>query len=176
MINWKLALKFGLISGGLIITSFFINHSLEGGEDFGTGEIIGYSVMLLALFGSIIIGVKNFRDKSLGGLMTFKQGFFNGLAIVFIASVIYVIGWMVYQPYFAPDFADKYNAAQIEKVKADDSLTEQEKTEKIADMEAFIIQYKKPYIMAAFTFIEIFPVGIVVSLISGLALMKRKPK
>lgn len=174
--NLKLVLKYGLISGGLIISTFFITFYLQGdSQDFGTGEIIGYSVMLLA-FTAIFIGLKNFRDKTLGGLMTFKQGFLNGLGIVLVASIIYVLGWMLYQPNFAPDFADKYNAAQVEKVKADDTMSDRQKEEKIAEMEAFLIEYKKPHVMAAFTFLEIFPIGLVVALISSLVLMKRKPK
>ena len=173
--NLKLAFKYGLISGGLIVASFFINYFIKGdSEDFSTGEIVGYAVMLLAL-SAVFIGLKNFRDKTLGGLMTFKQGFLNGLGIVLVASIIYVIGWLIYQPNFAPDFADKYNAAQVDKVQADDSLTEEQKGEKIEEMEAFLIEYKKPHIMAAYTFMEIFPVGLIVVLISSLVLMKRKP-
>ena len=174
--NLKLALKYGLICGGLIVASFFINYFIKGdSEDFSTGEIVGYTVMLLAL-SAVFIGLKNFRDKTLGGLMTFRQGFLNGLGIVLVASIIYVLGWMIYQPNFAPDFADKYNAAQVEKVKTDSTLTPEQQNEKIAEMEAFLVEYKKPHVMAAFTFLEIFPVGLIVVLISSFALMKRKPK
>lgn len=105
--------------------------------------------------------------------MSFKQGFFVGLGIVLVASVIYVIGWIIYQPNFAPDFADKYNATQIEKMIANNELSVQEKDKRIEEMKDFLVDYKKPHIMAAYAFIEIFPVGLIVTLIASLFLKKK---
>ena len=171
--NLRTSLIYGSISGSLIISSFFIVFFIQGDNpDYSIGELVGYASMLLA-FTAVFIGMKNFRDKSLGGIMTFKQGFLTGLGIVLVASSIYVIGWMIYQPNFAPDFADKYNAAEIAKVQVDTDLSEEEKKEQIHEMEEFLVSYKKPYVMAAYTFLEIFPVGLVVALIAALFLKKK---
>ena len=94
--NLKTSLKYGAISGGLMVGSFFIVFLIQGDDsDYSKGELVGYAFMLLTLGAGVFIGIKNFRDKSLGGLMTFKQGFLAGLGIVLVASVIYVVGWMI---------------------------------------------------------------------------------
>jgi len=171
--NFRLALKYGSVIGLIIVSSFFIVfYVTEGNPDLINGELIGYATMLLA-FSAVFIGIKNHRDKSLGGIMTFKQGFLCGLGIVLVASIIYVAGWMIYQPNFAPDFADEYFAAQIEKVQANDELTSSEREVKIEELGASLESYKKPHVMAAYTFLEIFPVGLIVTLIASFALRKK---
>jgi len=172
--NWKISLIYGTISGVIIVSSFFIGFYITDGNANSTGELVGYATMLLA-FSAVFIGLKNHRDKSLGGIMSFKQAFSVGLGIVLVASVIYVIGWMIYQPIFAPDFADKWYSGQIELVKANAELTDQEKQVQISSMEASLENYKKPHIMAAYTFMEIFPVGLLVTLIASLFLKKKPP-
>jgi hypothetical protein len=122
----------------------------------------------------VFVGIKNFRDKSLGGFITFKQAFLNGMAIVCVASVIYVIGWMVYMPNFAPDFPDKYAETQVSKIYANPELTDEQKAEKSKEVYVMMDNYKKPHVMAAYTFIEIFPVGLVVTLFISLLVKRGK--
>lgn len=168
--NKKVALKYGLISGLLIASSWYIGYYMSGGNpDMGGGELLGYAIMLLALT-AIFMGIKSIRDEQ--GSLSFKEGFFNGLGITLVASIIYVIGWMIYVPNFAPDFADKYGDSQIELVKERD-MTEVEKEKQIEEITASIETYKQPHVMAAKTFTEIFPVGLLITLISAL-ILKRK--
>lgn len=174
--NYKLALKYGSISGIIIISSFFLWDFLVGHDaESSIGMLVGYASMLLA-FTAIFIGLKNYRDKTLGGQITFKQAFFNGLAMVFVASVIYVAGWMIYMPNFAPDFADKYTAGQVAKIQADESLSNLEKEEKRRELEVMMENYKKPEILAAYTFMEIFPLGLLVTIIISVLVRKNKSK
>ena len=165
----KIALKYGLISGGLIVSSWFITLGQEDTPDFVASEIVGYIIMVAALT-AVFIGVKKIRDEK--GSLSFKEGFFNGLGITLVASFIYVAGWMIYAPNFAPDFADKYAASQIEMVENSD-IDEAEKQVQINDINEWTESYKQPHVMAAMTFTEIFPVGLIVALISAL-ILKRK--
>ncbi|MFK7953217.1 MAG: DUF4199 domain-containing protein [Ekhidna sp.] len=168
--NMKVALKYGLISGLLIVSTWFIGYYLaEGNPDFGGGELVGYAIMLLALT-AVFMGIKSIRDEQ--GTLSFKEGFFNGLGITLVASIIYVIGWMIYVPNFAPDFADKYGDSQIELVK-ELEISEEEKEKQIDEINSTIETYKKPHVMAAMTFAEIFPIGLIVTLISAM-ILKRK--
>ncbi|SNT29607.1 Protein of unknown function [Ekhidna lutea] len=166
--NKKVALKYGLISGGLIVASWFITLGFDS-TDFAGGEIVGYAIMVAALT-AVFMGVKSIRDEK--GSLSFKEGFLNGLGITLVASVIYVIGWMIYLPAFAPDFADKYGASQVEMVEQLD-ISEEEKQKQIEDINEWIETYQQPHVMAAVTFTEIFPVGLIVTLISAL-ILKRK--
>ena len=168
--NTKIALKYGAISGLIIVLSWFI--TIGGGDiDFSGGEIVGYSIMIVALT-AVFLGIKSKRDGMEKGAFTFKDGFLTGLGIVIVASVIYVIGWMIYMPNFAPDFAEKYTTAQIEMIQ-NSNVSDGEKQDQINQLNESMKSYKKPHIMAAFTFIEIFPVGLIVTLISAL-ILKRK--
>ncbi len=165
----KIALKYGLISGGLIVSSWFITVGFDENPDFGMGEIIGYIIMIAAL-SAVFLGVKSIRDEK--GSLSFKEAFFNGLGITLVASIIYVIGWMIYLPSFAPDFADKYAASQVELIEQMD-IEQEEKEKQITEINNWTETYKQPHVMAAVTFAEIFPVGLLVTLISSLILKQK---
>ena len=166
----KVVIKYGAISGLLIVSSWYIGYIVSGGNhDMGGGEIVGYAIMLLALT-AVFMGIKSVRNEK--GSLSFKEGFFNGLGITLVASIIYVIGWMIYVPSFAPDFADKYGDSQIELVK-EQEISEAEKEKQIEEISSWIETYKQPHVMAAMTFAEIFPIGLIVTLISAL-ILKRK--
>ncbi len=176
MKSQKILIVYGLIGGGITVLGFFlwpVLMNIIGKEttDMAAGEIIGYIAMLVAL-SMVFFGLRSFRREK-GGRISFKSAFFNGLIIVAIASVIYVLGWMVYYPNFYPEFADQYLQGQIAAVRALD-LGEEETARRIAELEAFTEEYKKPHIMAGYTFMEIFPVGLIVALISALILRSKK--
>ena len=153
----KIALKYGLISGGLIVSSWFITTGSGDNPNFDVSEIVGYVVMIIALT-AVFIGIKSLRDEKES--LSFKEAFFNGLGITLVASIIYVIGWMIYFPNFAPDFADKYGASQVELIQQSD-MDDEEKQKQIADINEWIETYKQPHVMVALTFVEIFPVGLI---------------
>ena len=169
--NKKIALKYGSISGLLIVSIWYIGYYASGGNpDFEGSELLGFTVMILALSGAIFMGIKSIRDEK--GSLTFKEVFFHGLGIILVACIIHVISWMIYVPSFAPDFADKYGDAQIELVK-EQEITEVEKEKQIEEITSWIETYKQPHVMAAMTFAEIFPIGLLITLISAL-ILKRK--
>lgn len=165
----KIALKYGLISGGLIVSSWFFTLGFEEDPDFGSAEVLGYVIMIAAL-SAVFLGVKSIRDEK--GSLSFKEAFFNGLGITLVASFIYVVGWMIYVPSFAPDFADKYEASQVRLIEEMD-IKEEEKQQQIEEFTEWMDTYKQPHVMAAVTFAEIFPIGLIVTLISSL-ILKRK--
>jgi len=175
----KTALLFGAIAAAINILGWLTMQTLAGpsaeGElpDFDTSEIIGYTAMLLA-FSAIFIGVKRYRDRELNGFITFGKAFTLGLYITLVASVIYVLGWMVYYPNFMPDFADQYSEFQLEKLR-ESGATEAELDVQRTEMNAFIEMYKNPAIMAMITFVEIFPIGLIISLVVGLILKRTNP-
>ncbi len=169
--NTRISLKYGAISGLVIVGSWFLSALISGGDmHFSGGELFGYAFMILALT-AVFMGVKNQRDTK-GGAFSFGEGFMTGLGIVLVASLIYVVGWMIYMPTFAPDFADKYANSQIEMIQNSDVAAD-EKQSQIEEIKTTMENYKKPHVMAAYTFIEIFPVGLLVTLISAL-ILKRK--
>jgi hypothetical protein len=95
-----------------------------------------------------------------------------GLLIAFIGSTMYVISWAFLYNFYMPDFMDRYCAQMIENAKPTSTpaklkeLTEQLNTQKE--------MYKNPVYFVLFTYFEIFPVGVLVSLIAALILKRKK--
>jgi hypothetical protein len=170
----KVVIKNGLIAGGLASGVMAITMALHNcGADFSGGMIIGYSSMLLA-FIFIFVGVKSFRDKQNDGAITFWQGLRIGLLISFIASTMYVITWSIEYHFFLPDFMNQYADAMIKglKTKHASQATIDAMTAKMAEQKEM---YKNPVYFTLFTYAEILPVGILMSLISAL-IFKKKPE
>ena len=170
----KNVLVFGLISGLVVSTLMAISMvTMYNNPDAGHGGgsmIIGYLSMLVA-FSLIFVAVKNYRDKQNGGVISFGKAFKMGLLIALIGSTMYVIMWALVYNFYMPDFMDKYCAQMIESAKATSTpaelqkLTEQMNTQKE--------MYKNPLFFILFTYMEILPVGLIVSLITALILKKK---
>ena len=172
----KVLLIYGLIGGLITVAGFFLWPVLAGEDsptDMDYGQLIGYGFMLIAL-STVFFGLRTFREKN-GGTLTFKEGFLNGMIVVVIASVIYVIGWMIYYPNFMPDFVDTYTNSQIELLKQKD-YTEEELAQEIDSLKDSMEMYQKPYIMSSVSFMEIFPVGLVMTLAFALILRRKEAK
>lgn len=158
----------GLIVSVLMVASIAIYYK---SGNFENGMLYGYASMLLA-FSLVFVGIKNYRDKYNSGIVSFGKAFKIGLLITLIASTIYVIAWMIDYYVFIPDFADKYAAHMLQKLKADGaSLSEIAAQTK--SMESFSEMYKNPFFVVLFTYIEILPVGLIVTLISAFILKKK---
>jgi hypothetical protein len=168
---------YGLISGVLISVFMLVSMNYashcEGNVAYETSMLIGYAAMLIA-FSLVYVGVRNYRNKFNGGVISFGKAFKIGILMVLIASTLYVIAWMIDYFFFMPDFMDKYSAHAIDKLKAEGAsqVKIDKETKEMADMTRM---YKNPVFTAMFTYAEILPVGLIVTLISSL-ILKRKAR
>ncbi len=172
-------LVFGLIAGVIVSTFMAISMAVMSSgnweEGHGSGSmIIGFTAMAVA-FSFIFVGIKNYRDKQNGGTITFGTGFLLGLMISLVASTIYVLTWAVEYHYFLPDFMDKYSAMQIKQLRAS-GLSGAALDKEIKSVETASANYKNPFFFAMYTYAEILPVGIIITLISALILRRKTPK
>ncbi len=171
------SLVFGTIAGVIISTFMGISMAIMScgstDSDGGTGSmIIGFSAMIVA-FSFIFVGIKNYRDKQNAGVITFGKAFLLGLMISLIASTLYVITWAVEFHFFMPDFIDKYSAMQIKELH-ESGVSGAALDEAIKSIENTQLNYKNnPFFFAMYTYMEILPVGIIVTLISS-AILKKK--
>jgi len=163
----KLILVYGAISGLVIIV---INTlSIELGIAY---VWLGFLVMFIA-FSSIFVAVKQYRDDTLGGVIRFGTGFLVGLGITVIASLVYVLVWELYLAMTDYAFIDAYIASIIEGRHAA-GVSEAELAATIADTETIRQQYSNPLFRLPMTFVEVFPVGVLISLISAFILRESK--
>jgi amino acid transporter len=169
---------YGLIAGIVVsilmlFTVNYISHC-EGNIDYGTSMLIGYASMLIA-FSLVFIGIRNYRDKYNEGVISFGKAFKIGIMIVLIASTIYVVAWLIDYFFFMPEFAEKYSAHMLDKLKAT-GASQIEIDKETKEMASFVRMFKNPFFNAMMTYIEILPVGLVVALISSLILKRKSAK
>lgn len=172
----KNILVYGLISGLIVSTLMLLSINnlshCEGNVDMGTSMLIGYASMLLA-FSLVFVGIRNYRDKYNNGIISFGKAFKIGILIVLIASTMYVVAWQIDYFYFIPDFMDKYSAHSINELKAS-GASQAEIDKQVKEMADFAIMYQNPFFNALMTYMEILPVGLLVTLICSF-ILKRKP-
>ncbi|MFT3795487.1 DUF4199 domain-containing protein [Flavobacterium sp.] len=172
----KTVLNYGLISG--IIVSLWMSVTMlgfgcQGADNMEWGMALGFAGMIIA-FAFIFVAIKNYRDKFNGGTVSFGKAFMIGLWISLIASSFYVVTWLVIYYNFMPDFMDKYAAKVIEQIQASGAPAAEIK-EQIAEMEHSREQYKNPIFVMLYTYMEILPVGLLITIITALFL-KKKPQ
>ena len=95
-----------------------------------------------------------------------------GTYIAIIASTMYVITWMIISDLFMPDFMETYMNAMIETMKENGS-SQAEIDTYVEEMKGWGELYKNPFFKVLITYMEILPVGLLVSLISALILKKK---
>ncbi len=169
----KTILTFGLISGAVSSAMMLLTVPFHDRIGFETaGYVVGYTAIVLS-FLLVYFGIRSYRDNVAGGQITFAKGFAIGLGITLISCVFYVITWEALYFTVLHDFPAKYAAHMIEKLKAS-GATDAVIAQKAKELEQFKVMYENPLINAALTFIEPFPVGLAMTLLSA-ALLKKKP-
>ncbi|MBP2160139.1 MULTISPECIES: DUF4199 domain-containing protein [Asticcacaulis] len=162
----KKILSYGAIAGIIVgLPMFLMTVSLKGHPPAPWGMVIGYTTMLVAL-STVFIAVKRHRDAELGGVIKFWPAFGLGLGISIVAGILYVLTWEAAQAVSGIDFAGDYSRELIEAQKAK-GIGGAELARFTAEMEAFRTNYANPLWRLPMTFAEIFPVGILVSLVSA---------
>ena len=169
----KQLLIFGVLAGVINMIGWVLNHWLfSNSTDVTDGELVGYIAMILS-FTMIYFGVKKHRDQLGEGAFTFRQGLTNGLIIVLVSSTLYVIGWEIYQPNFIPDFYDQYYSQSLEDMRIA-GATESELQIKQDEIDSWKASFENPFIRIPLTFMEIFPIGLIIALFCAL-ILRRKP-
>jgi hypothetical protein len=160
----RLILAFGLAAG--VIAILPMSYMVAGSSSPAAHSMVaGYAVMLLAL-SLVFVGVKRYRDRMRGGAIRFLPALGIGLAISAVAGVVYAIGWEITLAITDYAFVDDYAAAALE-AKRTSGASAAEIAKLAADMAAFKAQYLNPAFRLPMTFAEIFPVGILVSLVAA---------
>lgn len=160
----------GIITGGLMLATMPL--FVDGIIKMENGLWIGYTGMVIAL-SLVFFGVKSFRDHHAEGKITFGKGLLVGLGITLIASLFYVIAWEITFSRSGEWFMQQWSTGELDKLKTS-GATEAEL--KIAEQkwDEFGLLYQNPLIRFGMTLMEIFPVGILISLISAALLRKKE--
>ena len=158
---------FGTLAGVIVIGGMLAVIGWHSGSpEIGDHSLnVGYTIMIVAL-SMIFFGIKRYRDVELGGVIGFGRAFMVGLGITIVAGIIYVMVWEVYMAATNYTFMNAYADAMIAGERAKGASPEAI-AKLTAEMEKLKVDYMNPLFRVPMTFIEIFPVGVVVSLISA---------
>lgn len=167
-IIWVNGLIGGSIVAVLMIASTFLSY---GQANYEASMALTYLGMLLA-FSFVFVGIKSFRDTHNSGKISFGKAFKIGFLIALIASSVYVLVWLVEYYFFIPDFMEKYTAEMMKQY-SEANYTAAEIQAKTAELEGYKEMYKNPLWVIGMTYMEILPIGIILSLIAAFV-FKRK--
>ena len=164
----KIIFKNGLLGGLVVSTTMIITTIfMKAYPDKEPSMVLGFLSMFLS-FLFIIIGIKQQDALNKSGV-SFWKSFKTGFYISAIISTIYVLVWLVIYYNFFPDFMDNYSNIVLKNAKPE------ELTAKTLEMEQMKVAYKNPIFVILYTYIEVFPLGILVALITPtVTLIKQK--
>src|SRR3984893_7408465 len=169
----KTIITFGLISGVVSSLMMAATVPFAGRISFDKGLIVGYTGIVLS-FLLVFFGIRSYRDNYGNGQITFSKAFAVGISITLISCICYVVTWEIIYFNFLPDFMDKYGAHVIEKTKASGASAAAVQAE-VGQVKKYKEMYANPLLNVAMTFIEPFPIGLVITLASA-AVLRRKPR
>lgn len=167
----KTVLTFGLISGAVSSAMMLLNVPLADRIGFDNAELVGYTTIVLS-FLLVFFGVRSYRDNVAGGHLTFGRALGVGLLITLVSCACYVATWQLVYYRLAPGFSDRYAAHYLERQRASGATPEEldATARQIEDYKALL---ENPVVNAAITFLEPFPIGLAVSLITAGVLRRR---
>jgi Protein of unknown function (DUF4199) len=169
----KLIIRYGMISGLMI--SLFMILSLALFFKDGCGDessmYYGFGTMLVSL-SLIYFAIRRFRNEKPENYK-YSSALLIGLGISLICSLMYVITWEIAFNNFVPDFMDKYAAFYIQGLEKDGMAAAEIAIEK-AKMDEQVVMYQKTWYRMGITFTEIFPMGLLVSLVAPIFVRKKK--
>ena len=170
----RIIFVYGFIAGLVVIGSAIIAITLTGGENTAHSAMawLGYLIMLIAL-SSIFVAIKRYRDTQLGGVIGFGKATLLGLGISVVAGVIYVVCWEIYLVATDHAFISQYVEGAIAAKQAE-GMGGAELDAYIAQMNTLEQQYANPLFRVPMTFLEIFPVGLLITLVSAAILRNGK--
>jgi hypothetical protein len=163
----KIIIKNGFFGGlivsiVLIVTTIFVKVY----PDKEPSMVLGFTSMLLA-FIFVIIGIR--ENKVINGAKAgFWKSFYVGLNISFIISSIHVLVWLIVFYNFFPDFMEKHSQMIIKNTSA---INLEAKTIEMNQMKEL---YKNPFYVVLYTYLEIFPLGILVSFFTATFISLRR--
>ena len=170
----RVVLVFGVLSGliSAVLMSITMPLMKKGVINHDNGWVIGYTAIVLS-FVLVFFGIRAYRENN-GGTITFRRAFAVGILITLISCAFYIASWEVIYFNYMPDFVENYATQFGNKMRAT-GARDAAIAAKMDEVRKMKPLYDNPLTNAALTFLEPFPVGLIITLISAAVLRKREP-
>ena len=152
----RYSLVYGLISGTIVILVMIAGFELADRDSIVRTLWYGYLLMIVVLT-FIFVGVKRYRDIECGGVVRFGRALLVGVGMAALAGLAYVVIFEIY-------------LAATDNRLLEDMVAAAAQAER-AELESML---RNPLIRVPLVFLEIFPVGLLVALVS--AVLLRNPR
>ena len=159
----RIILIYGIIGGLIVAVPMAVSMSTTtAGTIPENAALYGYLSMLLA-FTMVFVGIKHYRDKVLGGVVGFVPALGVGLGISAVASLFWVVGWEITLA-TGFDFSSAYSDSVVAAARARGAPPAELEAIQ-AEAADFLRLYANPLFRLPITFVEMFPIGVLISLI-----------
>jgi hypothetical protein len=161
----RVILIYGVVGGIIVAVPMGLGMLMaDEGAIPENSALYGYLSMLLA-FTMVFVGIKHYRDKVLGGVIRFVPALGVGLGISAVASLFWVVGWEITLA-TGFDFATAYSDSVVAAAEARGAPAAE--LDRIRSETAeFLARYANPLFRLPITFVEMFPIGVLISLLSA---------
>ena len=170
----RIVLVFGVLSGLVSAGLMAITMPLlkKGIINHDNGWVVGYTAIVLS-FVLVFFGIRAYRENN-GGTITFGRAFAVGLLITLISCAFYIASWEIVYFNYMPDFVENYATHVASKMRAT-GASDAAVAARVNEVRKMKPLYDNPLTNAALTFLEPFPVGLLITLISAAILRRREP-
>jgi hypothetical protein len=165
--------RYGLYSAALIVVIFLATWIGLRQEAFtyDITEIFGYVGIVLSLL-FIFFGIRYYRDHVNSGRLTFGKGLKLGLLIALIPAFAIALFDVLYVQLIDPKFYERYGEYQLTKLKASVSADQYEAA--AANLKTQMDLFSNPFVTFIVMFLTVFMIGLIISVISALALKRNQ--
>ena len=168
----SIVIRYGVIASVIMILMLLIPFYLTGGKfDMDLGEILGY-VAIVAAMTMVFFGVKHYRDKTLGGKISFGNAFKIGTLISFVGSFIYGIFEAIFCELV--DFNELYLNFYVEKLQAS-GQSQEIIDQQIKGLTEANAMWNNPIAIGVLMFLTVFIIGVIIALVSA-AILRKHPE
>ncbi len=150
-----------------LISLLFMSKSAS----YGTQEVIGYLAIFLSMI-FIFLGISHYRDHVNEGTLNFGEGLKVGVLILLIPSVLFGLFDVLYTEVINPSWKNEYFNHYLEQMKSSVPAAEFEAERR--KLEAQKEMFGSPMMQFLIMFLTVFVIGLIVAIISSLALRRNK--
>lgn len=166
--------KWGIISGGVMVLAFLSYWLVNGGEfdpeKYRMGEIVGYTTMIISMLG-VYFGIRSYRDKVLGGEITFSKALGKGALISLVASVIFgIYSVLLFEFMMTSDNKISLMRSGLERQGLPAEKVEAQLAQQMEMMDSFVGSIFNGLLML----VTVFLIGMVITLFSSLILRTKQ--
>ncbi|GAB4404101.1 MAG: hypothetical protein OHK0039_04080 [Bacteroidia bacterium] len=153
----------GLIGGAMSLVFLIMFYGVGKRMDYGTSEIFGFTTMILAT-AAVFFGIRNYRNRDLGGQIGFGRALGTGTLISLVAALAF--GIFTACLYAFTDYSTQLVASYTDHIQ-NSGRSEAEVAQALAELEAQSAMFNNPWVGALTMIFTVFPIGFVMSLISA---------